>query len=112
MRERTKSARPKKAELDALVREATLDAYDEEEQLMGIFTMIQDNLQVPFETIVLGVTAVVERVDLVGRDRSHIVAVCRRGRLRQAIPITALPLPSRRPRGAKWIDAYRHWCGE
>ena len=43
-------------ELDALVEEATVDAYGEDEQLGGFAVMIEDNLEVPFETTVLGVT--------------------------------------------------------
>ena len=37
-------------ELDALVEEATVDAYNEEEQLSGFAVMIEDNLEIPFET--------------------------------------------------------------
>ncbi|MBI4564841.1 MAG: hypothetical protein HY716_09145 [Planctomycetes bacterium] len=104
------SFRLTKIKLDALVDEATVDAHDEDEQRMGFFTMIQDNLGVPFETIVLGAPVVVEKVDLNKRD--EIVAICVRGRERQAVPIVDLPLPSPPPKGVEWIEAYRHWaCG-
>ncbi|MCT9076384.1 calcium-binding protein [Streptomyces fulvoviolaceus] len=43
------------ATLEALIAEATVDAYGEEEQLTGLFTMIEENLAVPFATTVLGV---------------------------------------------------------
>jgi hypothetical protein len=43
-----------KAELDRLVEEATVDCHDEAEQLSGLYTMIDDNLALPFETQVLG----------------------------------------------------------
>jgi hypothetical protein len=108
---RTKKAW-EKARLDALVEEAIVDAHDEEEQLMGLFSLLQDNLMLPFETTVLGVAVTVVEVELVGSHNGHIVAICRRGRHRQAIPITSLPLPEPRPEGAEWIDAYRHWLGE
>ncbi len=39
-------------ELDALVEEATVDAYGDDEQLGGFAVMIEDNLEVPFETTV------------------------------------------------------------
>lgn len=42
------------AQLQALVDEATVDAYDRAEQVMGLNTMIEDILAVPFETTVLG----------------------------------------------------------
>ena len=48
-------------ELDALVEEATVDAYGDDEQLDGFAVMIEDNLEVPFETTVLGVTVTVQK---------------------------------------------------
>jgi hypothetical protein len=95
------------AELDALVDEATVDAYGEGEELAGFAVMIGDNLVVPFETTVLGVTVTVRKVD---QTASGIVAVCDHGGHRQAIPILDLPLPAPPPQGAEWIAAYRRWA--
>jgi hypothetical protein len=61
----------------------------------------------PFQTSVLGVTVTVTRVDLTVSDQ--VVAICRRDRVKQAIPILDLPLPAPAPDGAEWIDAYRRW---
>jgi hypothetical protein len=36
-----------KAELDAMVAEATVDAYDVDEQLMGFYAMFEEHLAVP-----------------------------------------------------------------
>jgi hypothetical protein len=66
------------------------------------------NLACPFVTEILGVQARVECVEL--NDADEIVAVCRRGRERQIIPILDLPLPSLRPVGWEWIEAYGHWA--
>ena len=96
------------AELDALVEEATVDAYSEDEQLTGLFTMIEDNLAVPFTTTVLGVEVTVRSVDL--RQDGRIVARCVDGRMRQMIGLLDLPLPASAPEGAQWIEAYRHWA--
>ncbi|GAA4221103.1 hypothetical protein FHR32_005379 [Streptosporangium album] len=96
-----------KAELDALVEEATVDAYDEDEQLAGFHVMIADNLALPFQTTVLGAEVTVKEIDLF--CGSGIVAICARGSHRQAIGILDLPLPTPRPEGSEWIDAYRHW---
>jgi len=49
----------------------------------------------------------VKKIDLTVEH--EIVAICRRGGHRQAIPILDLPLPVPRPDGAEWIDAFRHW---
>lgn len=93
--------------LRQLIEEATVDCYNEEEERTSLLTVIQEHLQVPFETTVLGATVTVERVDFNKAD--EIVAFCRRGRERQAIPVVDLPLPSPPPRGAEWIAAYRRW---
>jgi hypothetical protein len=96
------------AELDELVEQAVVDAYGDDEQMTGFYTMIEDNLALPFTTTVLGVEANVEGVDLTD---SGIVAICSRGAHRQAIPILDLPLPVPPPPGSEWIAAYRHWAG-
>ena len=95
-------------ELDALVEQATVDAYDEYEQLASFHGVIEEHLAVPFWTTVLGVEVAVTKIDLV--SGSGVVAICSRGKLRQAIGILDLPLPAPPPAGAKWIDAYRRWA--
>lgn len=96
-----------KAKLDAMVEEAVVDCYDEEEQLTGLAAMVEDNLKVPFQTTVLGATVTVTGVT----HTSHgLVADCARGRHRQAIHLLDLPLPEPPPVGAEWIAAYRHWA--
>ncbi|HTS25692.1 MAG TPA: calcium-binding protein [Bryobacteraceae bacterium] len=96
-----------KAQLDELVAEATVDAHDEGEQATGFYTMMENDLELPFETEVLGVPVTVEAIDFVGDNR--LCAVCRRGTKRQRISLKDLPLPSPLPQGAEWIAAYRHW---
>ncbi|MFZ3498860.1 hypothetical protein ACODT5_37555 [Streptomyces sp. 5.8] len=98
-----------KAELAAMVDEATVDAYGEDEQLTGLFTMLEEHVNVPFTTTVLGIEVRVRGIDLTPDGR--IVALCSRGRVRQSIGILELPLPSPAPEGAEWIEAYRHWAG-
>ena len=49
------------ARVAEMIEEATVDAYGEGEQATGWFTLIGDNLDVPFETEVLGVTVTVCR---------------------------------------------------
>ena len=96
-----------KAKLEALIEEAVVDAYGDEEQTGGLFTMIEEHLALPFSVSILGVEAVVEKVDLT-RD-GRIVAVCRHDGGKQRIEILDLPLPQPTPAGAEWIAAYSHW---
>lgn len=90
-----------------MVDEAIVDCYSESEQATGLFTMIDENLKLPFETTMLGMPVIIEKIDLIRRD--EIVAVCRRGKCRQTVPILDLPLPVPPPPGAEWIEAYRHY---
>ena len=69
-----------KARLEKLIAEAVVDAYTEQEQEVGLLTMIQEHLVVPFSVNILGVEAIVEKVDMT-RD-GRIVAVCRRDNVR------------------------------
>jgi hypothetical protein len=87
--------------------EAIVDAHDEAEQTCGWFCMLDEHVEVPFETEVLGDPVVVDTIEQRGDTR--LVAVCRRGRARQAIDVLDLPLPSPIPAGCEWIEAYRHW---
>jgi hypothetical protein len=106
-RKRTRAKRPKvaKAQLEALIEEAVVDAYGDHEQQMGLFTMLQDHLNVPFETEVLGVP--VQVIEIEYNDANEIVALCKHGRHVQRIPVVDLPLPEQPPEGFEWIEAYR-----
>ena len=96
-----------RAKIEALIEEAVVDAYGDEEQTGGFFTMIEEHLALPFSVRILGVEAVVEKVDMT-RD-GRIVAVCRHDGVKQRIEILDLPLPKPAPAGAEWIAAYSYW---
>ncbi len=94
--------------LEALIEEATVDAYGDDEQPTGFFTMIEESLAMPFTTTVLGVDVSVVGVDLA--EDGRVVARCARGSIRQDIGILDLPLPEPAPEGSQWIQAYRSWA--
>ena len=93
--------------MDALIAEATVDCHNDSECATGFYTVLDDNLAMPFQTVVLGVDVTVTGIDLTGGDQ--IMAVCARGRSTQRIPILDLRLPTPPPDGAQWIAAYRRW---
>lgn len=103
----TPRAGPSRSKIEALIADATVDCHDMEEAAMGFASAIDENLAVPFETEILGVTVRVEEVQ--ETDAGRLVAVCTRERRRQRIPLEDLPLPSPPPQGHEWIAAYRHW---
>ncbi|ELS54526.1 hypothetical protein [Streptomyces viridochromogenes] len=84
------------AALQALIEEATVDAYGEDEQLTGFFTTIEESLAVPFTTTVPGVDVSVAGVDPAEDGRA--AARCARAAIRQDIGILDLPLPETAPR--------------
>jgi hypothetical protein len=94
-------------ELDAMIDEATVDCYSDEEAEVGLFTMIEENLEVPFATRILGAPVTVTAVEL--NDADEVVVVCERDGKRQRVPVVDLPLPKPSPKGSKWIAAYRYW---
>lgn len=91
-----------------MIAQATVDCYNDSEQVGGLFTLLEDALAVPFETTVLGGSVTVTGVDLTADDQ--IVALVRRGSERQRILLLDLPLPDPPPAGWEWIAAYRHWA--
>jgi hypothetical protein len=95
-------------ELERLVERATVDCYNESEQITGWLTMLEEHLRVPFVARVLRVDVQVSSVDLTVDGR--IVALCSRGPALQAVPILDLSLPDPAPAGAEWIEAYRYWA--
>ena len=96
-----------KAKLEALIEEAVVDAYGDDEQKVSLLTMMQEHLALPFSVSILGFEATAEKVDMT-RD-GRVVAVCQRNGIRQRIEILDLPLPTPAPAGAEWIAAYSHW---
>ena len=96
-----------RAALAALVAEATVDCYNDSECVTGFYTMLDEHLVLPFQTFVSGTEVTVSGIDLTAEE--CIVVICVRGQWRQRIPILDLPLPTPRPAGAQWVEAYRHW---
>jgi len=97
-----------KSVLERMVEDVTVDAYGESEQVNGFCTMLQNDLELPFNTVVFGTEVTVERVGLAEDD--PIVVVCQRGQKRQRLSILDLPLPDPPPKGWEWIEAYRQWA--
>ena len=98
------------SELDEMIEEALVDAYGESEQITAFYTMIEENMTFPFESVILGAKVHIEKVDLT--DDERIVFVCRRQRERLLLDVRELRYSNPAPDGWKWIEAYRHWTQE
>ena len=86
---------PSKTGLDRLIEEAIVDAYGESEQRTGFYTMLEEHWGCRSTVDILGVSVIVERIDMM--DEKQIVAVCRRGQSRQSVPILEVPVPKGHP---------------
>ena len=84
------------AELDALIEEATVDAHDASEQMIGFHTMLDEDLEMPFKTEVLGVEVTVEKLELT--DDNQIAVICTRGKSSQRMLILDCRFRDRRRR--------------
>ena len=94
--------------LERMISEAIVDCYNESEQATGLFTLVEENLRLPFSTIVLGIQVNVQKVEL--NDVGEIVAVCSRGPEKQRIPLVDLSLPSPRPEGQSGLKRIVRWA--
>jgi hypothetical protein len=88
--------------LNALIEEATVDCYDEEEQLQGLVSMMEENVVFPFRTKVIG-----EEVEVT--DFTDTKAVCQHKGKEYQIDITSLEWVKPYPEGFEWIEAYLEW---
>jgi len=106
-----KAADKHRARLQALIEEATVDCYNEDEQHVGFMTVIEDNVISPFKAKVIGEE--VEVVELRSAECGFgIDAVCRYRGKDYRINIHSLEWPRQKPNGFEWIEAYRTWLGQ
>ena len=99
-------------DIDALIEDVIVDAYNEHEQLWSFRQAFEDNARFPFRATVGGAEATVTEVDFKGDERRGLTATCRReGKLHSVslldvTPVGPMPLETR-----QLLDAYRRWSG-
>lgn len=98
------------ARLDALIEEATVDCYTEDEAHGGLTNMVEENVACPFKAKVIGED--VDVVELRGRAVGFGVdALCRYKGKEYRIDLLSLEWSKQKPKGFEWIEAYRAWLG-
>jgi hypothetical protein len=94
--------------LRELIQEATVDANAEDEEHMGLMTMIEENVVCPFKAKVIG-----EEVEVIslGEPESGfgLDAVCRYKGKDYRLDVGALEWPKKKPEGYEWVEAYLEW---
>ena len=101
------------ARIDALLAEATVDCYNEEEEFGGVLVALEDNLVFPLQAKAVGETVTVvglnsERSSL----RRGIVARVCKGDQEYNMSLAELEFASPDPTSAEWLEVYRYWAGE
>jgi hypothetical protein len=104
------SAEARLARLDALNEELTVDAYDEDEQLTGLLSGVEEALRPPEAATIVGVpvqvVAVIEGPDV----RRGLIAVCERDGARHEVSLADLRFKPDSQLGVM-AAAYRRWLG-
>jgi hypothetical protein len=95
-------------ELDELVEEAIVDAYDELEQRAGLYAMLEDNLGFPFPAKIVGEKVAVTELDMMSEGR--ILAVCDNKGKAYRVDILDLEIDDQEVTGSQWLAAYRRWA--
>lgn len=94
--------------LRALIDEATIDCYGEEEQHSGLLTMIEDNVECPFRAKVIGEEVIVTGFEW-PKAGYGLFAVCERNGREYQVDINSLEWVKPLPEGFEWIEAYLAW---
>lgn len=100
------------ARLEALLEEATVDCYGEDEEFWGVLYTLDSRLSFPLQARVLG-----ETVTLVGLDdersglRRSVMARVRKGDQEYTVALSELEILDPDPVSAEWLAAYRYWLG-
>ncbi len=102
-------ARQANPELDALIEEITVDAYDEDEQLMGFENAFDEDATFPCTGTVVGEEVQVLSVSRAD-NRHELIATCQRHDRRYQIALLDLDLDAN-PDTSRLIAAYRRWIG-
>lgn len=104
------SADTRLAGLDALIDELTVDAFDEDEQLTGLLTGVEDALRPPEPATIVGVPVQVTAVGQGPDERRGLTAVCERDGNRYEVSLVDLRFETDSDVG-RVAAAYRRWLG-
>jgi hypothetical protein len=104
------SARKADSDLDRLIEEITVDAYDEDEQLMGFENAFDEGADFPCPGTVVGEEVEVLSVS-VKNNRRELIATCRRGARQYDVALLDTDVHGDSAT-SRLIAAYRRWLGD
>ena len=103
------SARKADSDLDRLIEEITVDAYDEDEQLMGFENAFDEGADFPCPGTVMGEEVEVLSVS-VKNHRRELIATCKRGGRQYDVALLDTDVHGDSAT-SRLIAAYRRWLG-
>jgi hypothetical protein len=101
------------AKLKALIEEATVHCYDEEDVFWGVFSALVGRVSYPIQVSVSG-----ETVTLVGLDghtsapEVGVIARIQKGDQEETVSLAEVEVVDADPASAEWLAAYRYWLGK
>jgi len=101
-------ARPTDTDLDNLIDEITVDAHDQDEQLMGFEAAFDEEASFPCPGTVVGEQVQVLSVSR-GDNRQELIATCQRDGRRYEIALLDIKLNADH-NTSRLIAAYRRWA--
>jgi len=104
------SARKADSDLDRLIEEITVDAYDEDEQLMGFENAFDEGADFPCPGTVVGEEVEVLSVS-VKNNRRELIATCQRGARQYDVALLDTDVHGDSAT-SRLIAAYRRWLGD
>ncbi len=102
-------ARKAGSDLDRLIEEIIIDAYDEDEQLMGFEVAFDEGADFPCPGTVVGEEVEVVSVS-VKNHRRELVATCKRGGKKYDVALLDTEIHGNSAT-SRLIAAYRRWLG-
>ena len=100
------------AKLEALLEEATVNCYNEEEAFWGVFYTLEARLAFPLQARAMGETVTIVALD----DRRSglrrgVMARVRKADQEYAAALSELEVVDPDPLSAEWLEAYHYWLG-
>jgi hypothetical protein len=105
------SGKKSEEELNDLVDEITVDAYNDDEQLWAFRQVMEDEVAMPADAFVVGEPVTVKEIDYDGNERRGLTAkLCREDASVHVVSASDLVFPEGSI-GADYLAAYRTWLG-
>src|SRR5438876_6271047 len=99
------------ADLDHLIEEITVDAYNDDEKLWAFRQAFEDNVALPLDGFVIGEPVSVIEIDYDGNERRGLAARCRREDGSEHVVAASEVMLPQSTRGSRHLAAYRKWLG-